>query len=46
VIADRKTSVVLGSGKVTAISGSVASKGLAKDITKFFTDAAGTTKKK
>ena len=33
----RKTSVVIGSGKVTAIDGTVASKGLAKAIIKMLT---------
>ena len=39
VIVDKKTSIVLGSGKVTAFDGTNASGGLAKDITKIFEDA-------
>ncbi len=34
VIADKRTSIVLGSGKVTAYDGTTASVGLAKDIVK------------
>ena len=36
VITDKKTSIVLDSGKVTAFDGTIASGGLAKDIVKFF----------
>lgn len=36
VIVDKKTSIVLGSGKVTAFDGTIASGGLAKDIIKIF----------
>ncbi len=36
VIVDKRTSVVLGSGKVTAFDGTIASGGLAKDIVKIF----------
>jgi putative serine protease PepD len=36
VIVDKKTSIVLDSGKVTAIDGTVASDGLARDIVKAF----------
>jgi hypothetical protein len=36
VISDKKTSIVLGSGKVTAFDGTIASGGLAKDIVKIF----------
>jgi len=36
VIVDKKTSIVLGSGKVTAFDGTIASGGLAKDIMKIF----------
>jgi hypothetical protein len=36
VIADKKTTIVLGSGKVTAFDGTIASGGLAKDIVKIF----------
>lgn len=39
VIVDKKTSIVLDSGKVTAIDGTVASDGLAKDIVKTFAAA-------
>jgi len=39
VISDKKTSIVLGSGKVTAFDGTIASGGLAKDIVKIFSDA-------
>lgn len=39
VIVDKKTSVVLGTGKVTAFDGSIASGGLAKDIVKIFSSA-------
>jgi S1-C subfamily serine protease len=39
VIIDKKTSIVLGSGKVTAFDGTIASGGLAKDIVKIFTAA-------
>jgi hypothetical protein len=38
VIIDKKTSIVLGSGKVTAFDGTIASGGLAKDIVKIFAD--------
>ena len=36
VIVDKKTSIVLDSGKVTAFDGTIASGGLAKNIVKFF----------
>ena len=36
VIVDKKTSIVLGSGKVTAFDGTAASGGLAKDFVKIF----------
>jgi hypothetical protein len=36
VIADKKTSIILASGKVTAFDGTIASGGLAKDIVKIF----------
>jgi hypothetical protein len=39
VITDKRTSVLLGSGKVTAFDGTIASGGLAKDIVKIFSDA-------
>ena len=39
VIVDKRTSIVLGSGKVTAFDGTIASGGLAKDIVKIFTSA-------
>jgi hypothetical protein len=36
VIVDKKTSIVLGAGKVTALDGTIASGGIAKDIVKIF----------
>jgi hypothetical protein len=39
VISDKKTTIVLGSGKVTAFDGTIASAGLAKDIVKIFAAA-------
>ena len=36
VIVDKRTSIVLGSGKVTAFDGTIASGGIAKDIVKIF----------
>ena len=36
VIVDKRTSIVLGSGKVTAFDGTIASGGIAKDIIKIF----------
>jgi hypothetical protein len=39
VIIDKKTSIVLDSGKVTAFDGTIASGGLAKDIVKYFAAA-------
>jgi len=39
VIVDKRTSVVLGSGKVTAFDGTIASPDLAKQILKIFADA-------
>jgi hypothetical protein len=36
VISDKRTSIVLGSGKVTAIDGSTASGGIAREIVKIF----------
>jgi hypothetical protein len=39
VISDKKTSIVLGSGRVTAFDGTIASGGIAHDIVKFFAAA-------
>lgn len=39
VISDKKTTIVLGSGKVTAFDGTIASGGLANDIVKIFSAA-------
>lgn len=39
VISDKRTSMVLGSGKVTALDGTIASGGIAKDIVKIFAAA-------
>ncbi|HEV2201333.1 MAG TPA: S1C family serine protease [Bryobacteraceae bacterium] len=39
VIIDKRTSIVLGSGKVTAFDGTIASGGIAKDIVKIFSAA-------
>lgn len=39
VIVDKRTSVLLGSGKVTALDGTIASGGIAKDIVKIFSAA-------
>jgi hypothetical protein len=39
VITDKRTSIVLGAGKVTAIDGTVASGGLAKEIVKILSSA-------
>jgi len=39
VISDRKTSVILGSGKVTAFDGTIASDQIAKQITQSFVAA-------
>jgi hypothetical protein len=39
VISDKKTTIVLGAGKVTAFDGTIASGGLAKDIVKIFAAA-------
>lgn len=39
VISDKKTTIVLGSGKVTAFDGTIASGALAKDIVKIFAAA-------
>lgn len=39
VIVDKRTSIILGSGKVTAFDGTIASGGLAKDIVKIFSAA-------
>jgi hypothetical protein len=39
VISDKKTTIVLGAGKVTAFDGTIASGGLAKDIVKIFSSA-------
>ena len=36
VITGKRTSIVLGSGKVTACDGAIASGGIAKDIVKIF----------
>ena len=39
VVSDKRTTIVLGSGKVTAFDGTIASGGLAKDIVKLFSSA-------
>lgn len=39
VIVDKRTSIVLGTGKVTAFDGTIASGGIAKDIVKIFAAA-------
>jgi S1-C subfamily serine protease len=39
VISDKRTTIVFGSGKVTAFDGTIASGGLAKDIVKIFSAA-------
>ena len=39
VISDKKTTIVLGSGKVTAFDGTIASGGLAGGIVKIFSAA-------
>src|SRR5208283_3141953 len=39
VVVDKRTSIVLASGKVTAFDGTIASGGLAKDIIKIFSAA-------
>lgn len=39
VMTDQKTSIVVGSGKVTAFDGTIASKGIAKDIVKILAAA-------
>jgi hypothetical protein len=39
VIVDKKTSIILGSGKVTAWDGTIASSGLAKEIVRIFSAA-------
>jgi hypothetical protein len=39
VISDKKTTIVLGAGKVTAFDGTIASGGLAKDIVKILSSA-------
>jgi hypothetical protein len=39
VITDKRTTIVLGSGRVTAFDGTIASDGLAKDIVKIFSAA-------
>jgi hypothetical protein len=39
VVIDKRTSIVLGSGKVTAFDGTIASGGIAKDIIKIFSAA-------
>jgi hypothetical protein len=36
VIVDKRTSIVLGSGKVTAFDGTIASSGIASDMVKIF----------
>lgn len=46
VISDKKTSIVLGSGKVTAFDGTIASGGLAKEIVKIFSGARLPTSEK
>ncbi len=45
VVSDKKTSIVLGSGKVTAFDGTIASGGIAKDIVKIFSDRLVATTK-
>jgi hypothetical protein len=45
VIIDKKTSIILDSGKVTAFDGTIASGGLAKDIVKFFASTRLSTAK-
>lgn len=42
VLTDKRTSIVLGAGKVTAFDGTIASTGLAKDIVKIFATARQT----
>ena len=39
VISDKKTTIILGAGKVTAFDGTIASGGLAKEIVKIFSTA-------
>ena len=39
VISDKRTSIVLDAGKVTAFDGTIASRGIAKDMVKFFAAA-------
>jgi hypothetical protein len=39
VIVDKRTSIILGSGKVTAFDGTTASGGIAKDVIKIFSAA-------
>jgi len=39
VLSDKRTSIILGTGKVTAFDGTIASDGLAKDILKIFSTA-------
>jgi hypothetical protein len=39
VLSDKRTSIILGTGKVTAFDGTIASDGLAKDILKIFSAA-------
>lgn len=42
VLTDKRTSIILGTGKVTAFDGTIASDGLAKDILKIFSAARQT----
>lgn len=45
VMTDKRTSIVLGTGKQTAWDGTIASGGLAKEIVKIFAEAKGVGKK-
>jgi hypothetical protein len=45
VVTDKRTSIVLGTGKQTAWDGTIASEGLAKDLVKVFAEAKGVGKK-
>jgi hypothetical protein len=45
VLTDRKTSIVLGAGKVTAFDGTIASGFIGKDIVKMFADAHSSASK-
>lgn len=46
LVVDKRTSIVLGSGKVTALDGTIASDGIAKDIVKIFAAARTVPSKK